>query len=136
MEPDVRIDPLRIRQLREARAWSQEHLAAISGLSVRTIQRLETQGTASPESRLALSAAFGIEPAALGEQAPASATQLPEPAPRRRGRHAAIFLLVCGSLLLFDFTQNTAITWSKWPVLGWGLALSIGLIRRRTEQQR
>ena len=135
MEPDVRIDPLRIRQLRESRAWSQEHLAAISGLSVRTIQRLETQGTASPESRLALSAAFGVEPAALAEAPPAASIPPPVPAPLRRGRHAAVFLLVCGGLLLFDLTQHSTITWSKWPLLGWGLALTIGLLRRRTKDQ-
>ena len=135
MEPDVRIDPLRIRQLRATRAWSQEHLAAISGLSVRTIQRMETQGSASPESRLALSAAFGVEPAALAEPPPAPSNLLPVHAPRRRGRHTTVFLLVCGGLLLFDFTQNTAITWSKWPLLGWGLALAASLMRRRTEDQ-
>jgi transcriptional regulator with XRE-family HTH domain len=54
-----------IRALREERAWSQEHLAALTGLSVRTIQRFETQGKASHESRLALASAFGVPPARL-----------------------------------------------------------------------
>jgi len=54
-----------IKRLREERGWSQEHLAAVSGLSARTIQRLEADGNASHESRLALAAAFGVEASAL-----------------------------------------------------------------------
>lgn len=64
---DMRIDTGKLRALRTQRAWSQEHLAAVSGLSARTIQRLEADGTASHESRLALAAAFGIDPSDLAE---------------------------------------------------------------------
>jgi transcriptional regulator with XRE-family HTH domain len=49
-----------IRTLRAALAWTQEHLATVTGLSARTIQRLEDGGPASPESLLALAAAFGV----------------------------------------------------------------------------
>jgi transcriptional regulator with XRE-family HTH domain len=41
--------------------WSQEQLAELSGLSVRTIQRLERGQTASVESQKALGAAFEID---------------------------------------------------------------------------
>lgn len=54
-----------IKALREERAWSQEHLAMVAGLSARTVQRLEADGNASPESRMAIAAAFGVEPARL-----------------------------------------------------------------------
>ena len=50
-----------VRALRERRAWSQEHLAAASGLNVRTIQRIESTGPASLETLNALAAAFDVE---------------------------------------------------------------------------
>ena len=37
----------------------------VAGLSARTVQRLEADGNASPESRMAIAAAFGVEPARL-----------------------------------------------------------------------
>ena len=42
MDAAMQIDSARLKQLRQQRAWSQEHLAALTGLSVRTIQRLES----------------------------------------------------------------------------------------------
>lgn len=65
MSDDVKIDASQVKALREARGWSQEQLAAVSGLSARTIQRLESEGKASGESRMAVAAALGIEPAQL-----------------------------------------------------------------------
>lgn len=61
----MKIDANRIRTLREARGWSQEHLAAVAGLSARTVQRLEAEGKASHESRMAVAAALGVEPMQL-----------------------------------------------------------------------
>ena len=126
MDSTMQIDSARIKQLREQRAWSQEHLAAISGLSIRTIQRLETSGAASHESRLALAAAFGLDPADL---APAPATDTSSPAspgitfPNTRHRHTL-------TLLALDLWHHHAVTWSKWPLFGIGLALLIRHLRR------
>ncbi|MCB1593860.1 MAG: helix-turn-helix transcriptional regulator, partial [Xanthomonadales bacterium] len=50
-------------QLRKDRGWSQEKLAAISGISVRTIQRAEKDGTCSLETKLALATVLEISPA-------------------------------------------------------------------------
>lgn len=50
-----------IKFFRELRHWSQEQLGEISGLSVRTIQRIETGGASSQESRRALARAFELE---------------------------------------------------------------------------
>lgn len=49
-----------VRALREEKSWSQEHLARASGLSERTIQRVEVEGLGSAETRLALAAALGV----------------------------------------------------------------------------
>lgn len=83
--PGMNVDKDLIKQLREARAWSQEHLAAVTGLSARTIQRLEADGKASHESRLALAAAFGVEPAELNAVEHATDTSQPEQARQEDG---------------------------------------------------
>ena len=66
---DMKLDSAVIRQEREKRAWSQEHLAEASGLALRTIQRIESTGSASYESASAIAAVFGLPVAALrGEE--------------------------------------------------------------------
>ena len=58
---DMAINADLVRQLRSKANWSQEDLAAASGLSIRTIQRVESDGKAGLETRRALAAAFGVE---------------------------------------------------------------------------
>ena len=123
---DVKIDATKVKALRMERSWSQEHLAAASGVSLRTVQRIETEGNASAESRLSLAAAFGVDASALVS---ANAAENPDPTfvptdgRNRFGRHAAIYLVVCAGMCAFDLFHSGTITWSKWPVLGWGLGL-------------
>lgn len=50
-----------IKLFREMRQWSQEQLAAISGLSVRTVQRVERGLSSSLDTRRALARAFESE---------------------------------------------------------------------------
>ena len=125
MDAAMQIDSARLKQLRQQRAWSQEHLAALTGLSVRTIQRLETNGAAAHESRLALAAAFGLDPADLAP-APEPAPHIPPP-PRSR-RSPLILLIVAGGLLALDLWHHHTVTWSKWPLIGLGLALLIRVL--------
>ena len=54
-----------IRELRRERGWSQERLADNSGLSLRTIQRIESTNHAGNESIRALSVAIGVDSTAL-----------------------------------------------------------------------
>jgi transcriptional regulator with XRE-family HTH domain len=61
----MKIDAASVRKLREAKSWSQDHLAEVAGLSLRTVQRVEADGSASPETKMAVAAAFGVEPAEL-----------------------------------------------------------------------
>lgn len=49
-----------IRFHREQRAWTQEHLAAVSGIDVRTIQRAERGTKLSADSLQAVAAAFDL----------------------------------------------------------------------------
>lgn len=50
-----------VRTFREIHTWSQEQLAEIAGISVRTVQRVEEGQPASLDSRRSLAAAFGFE---------------------------------------------------------------------------
>ena len=72
MEAQMKINGEAVRALREQKSWSQEHLANASGLSVRTVQRVEMENVASAETRLALAAALDV-PVAVLMSAPLSA---------------------------------------------------------------
>ncbi len=50
-----------IRKMREVFQWSQETLAELAGLNVRTVQRVENAKSASIDTRRALARAFDIE---------------------------------------------------------------------------
>lgn len=65
METLMKLDAEKLRRLRESRGWSQEHLAGAAGLSVRTVQRAEGDGSASRESKVCLAAALGVPHAEL-----------------------------------------------------------------------
>ena len=65
----------RLKQHRIEKAWSQEQLALIAEVSVRTIQRIENGRPASFESLKAIAAAFDIDVKEL--LAPASEPQTP-----------------------------------------------------------
>jgi len=86
-----------IRSERERRAWSQEQLAAASGVGVRTIQRVESSGIASNETAMALAAVFECTLEVL---------RLQQPVPlRKRGcpralAAGAVLALVAGGLLM------------------------------------
>jgi len=67
---DMQIDASKIRAERERRAWSQEQLAETTGLSHRTIQRVESTGSASYETAKAIAAVFECEVAALRHTMP------------------------------------------------------------------
>lgn len=75
---EMKIDRSLIRKQRLAKSWSQEMLAEKSGLHLRTVQRVETNGVASLHTRRAIATALGIEPheldAADGEDAPETIT--------------------------------------------------------------
>ncbi len=57
----MRIDSSLIKSERKSRAWSQEHLAQVTGLGLRTIQRVESNNTASPTSVTAICTALDLD---------------------------------------------------------------------------
>ena len=58
----MNISPSRIKQLRSENGWTQEQLGEVAGISYRTIQRVEKDGSCSPESQMAIASAFGLSP--------------------------------------------------------------------------
>lgn len=106
MDDDMKIDASTVRRLRTERAWSQEQLAASADVSLRTIQRVEADGSASNETRMALAAVFGIDVRALSLREPAPQdSPLPEAAvasvaPARYRAAGLLALLAAGAALL------------------------------------
>ena len=98
---DMQIDSNRIRSEREKRAWSQEQLAEVAGVALRTIQRVETTGAASYETAKAIAAVFEVD---VSQLRPAIATN---PRVSRRAWYlsaaaAASLLVTIGAFLTRD----------------------------------
>ncbi|MEZ8102080.1 helix-turn-helix domain-containing protein [Vibrio bivalvicida] len=61
----MKVNTKTILSERKSRAWSQQHLADVSALSLRTIQRVEKEGAGSPETVKALAACFELDASEL-----------------------------------------------------------------------
>lgn len=61
MNKQVNISKEKVRQLRMSKGWPQEQLALASGLSVRTVQRVESEGAASLNTAMSLAATFEVD---------------------------------------------------------------------------
>ena len=57
-----------VKKLRTQRNWSQEQLAEYCGLSVRTIQRVESGNKASIETLMSLASVFEVDMSKLTEE--------------------------------------------------------------------
>ena len=57
----MEINKSNIVALRNLQGWSQEDLAVAAELSVRTVQRLETEGQGSQDSAKAIASAFDVD---------------------------------------------------------------------------
>lgn len=133
-----------IQKLRLQRGWSQEQLAEVSGLSVRTIQRLERGQPGSLESLKALAAVFEIDlsrlqepdmtaPEAPGVSAPGPHVQDVRPdealalAHVRKVKgfymHLTQYVLVIALLAAINWFTNREYLWFLWPALGWGVGI-------------
>jgi transcriptional regulator with XRE-family HTH domain len=125
-----------IQKLRLQRGWSQEQLAELSGLSVRTIQRLERGQTASVESLKALGAVFEVDFSDLRE--PAMQMQMSEGgnvsvdealafAQVRKIKgfyvHLVQYAIVIAALTILNIVTSPHYLWVVWVALGWGVGI-------------
>jgi transcriptional regulator with XRE-family HTH domain len=126
-----------VQKLRLQRGWSQEQLAELSGLSVRTIQRVERGQPASLETLQALGTVFNLDISALKEPAmtatpdQASTGLSPEEtlalAHVRRVKgfyiHLTQYVIVNTLLIAINLLTFHRYFWAIWPLLGWGIGL-------------
>ncbi len=118
-------DTAKIKRWREERHWSQEHLAELAGVGLRTLQRIETGQQASSETLKALASAFKVDVIALSVDPEIEAKRIVND--RRVEGAAALrlsFLIhLAGYVLgMAVFTAiNIGEGWfvMKWPMLWW-----------------
>jgi transcriptional regulator with XRE-family HTH domain len=116
-----------IKQLREAKAWSQEQLAAHSGLSLRTIQRIEAEGRGSLDTQQALAAVFGVEVAALS----VASVDAPRGFYLQDWQYRLLrLLLVVAVLAGVDLYRHGALTWSRWVLAGFILMAALRWLKK------
>ena len=131
-----------IQKLRLQRGWSQQQLADLSGLSVRTIQRLEQGQSASVESLKSLAAVFEIDFSEL-QRTDMPTTDTPHahtPSPNHLSTdealalhhvrklkgfyvHLSQYVIVIAALFAINLWQGTTHLWAVWPALGWGMGI-------------
>ena len=129
-----------IRKLRLENGWSQEQLAEMSGLSVRTIQRIERGQKPGLESLKCLAAVFETDVANLSME-----TDMSNDTDKERFRmsneersaieyvrelkafysHLITFIIVMPGLYFLNMWTSPDYTWFWWPLIGWGLGLAI-----------
>jgi len=131
-----------IKRLRLQRAWSQEELAECSGISVRTIQRLEKGGQMSLESRKALAATFDLDASDFIEADKALLRKVPA-FPERQTRKEVRNLkrlytklirygFLMTFLLIINLISSPDYLWVIWPALGIGLLIIWKELKIRT----
>ena len=120
---------MRVKELRLARGWSQAYLAELTGLSVRTIQRIETGTHPGLESLRALAAAFGVDVAELfSETAAGSGTMTLFDAVRRCLRLYSDFDGVAGRAEFWWFTLAVALVATLAAAIGQWATVAVGVV--------
>jgi transcriptional regulator with XRE-family HTH domain len=123
-----------VQEMRVKKGWSQQQLADISGLNVRTIQRIEQGQSASVESFKALGAAFNVDFSQLQEDTVRNIVSTPEQtevflafrhARKLRGfySHALTYVVVMIGLVALNLLTTPHRIWFIFPMLGWGIGL-------------
>jgi transcriptional regulator with XRE-family HTH domain len=130
-----------IQKLRLKHGWSQQQLADASGLSVRTIQRIEAGHPASTESLKALAAVFEVDFSTLTPEQTmtstieSSADKQEEEAFRYvrklRGFYLHLFryVVVVLVLLAINLIVSPQRMWVFWVIGGWGLGIALHAFR-------
>lgn len=122
-----------VRKLRLQRGWSQEHLSQLSGLSVRTIQRIERGQNAGLESLKSLAAVFEIQITDL-QQEPQMNNEIQVTADEKvvleqvraiKSFYSNLisYLSVIALLFVINFMIDPSYIWAWWPAMGWGIGI-------------
>ncbi len=119
-----------VRKLRIQKGWSQETLAEISDLSVRTVQRIERGGNASLETLGALASALDVEISTLATETKMYKQQELDPEESDALQHVrdikgfyshvVFYLVSMAALIATNLYMGVDNLWVIWPLLGWG----------------
>lgn len=138
---------MQVQKLRLIKGWSQQQLADFSGLSVRTVQRIEAGQPASTETLKSLAAVFEVEFSSLNPEpsmttataataTPSNISEREESEAFRHVRklrgfyiHLLQYVLVIPVLWGINLYTNTHYLWAIWPTLGWGLGILMHALR-------
>ena len=123
-----------VQKLRLQRGWSQQQLAELSGLNVRTIQRIEKGQEPSVESLKSLAAVFNVEFSTLKEQGMDNAISESQSAEeilafnqvrKLKGFyiHLAQYVLVIALLAVINALTTPNRWWVQWVIMGWGIGV-------------
>jgi transcriptional regulator with XRE-family HTH domain len=123
-----------VQRLRLQRGWSQQQLAELSGLNVRTIQRIEKGQEPSAESLKSLAAVFNVDFLTLKEQGMENVVNESQSAEeilafnqvrKLKGFyiHLTQYLLVISILAVINALATPNHWWVQWVILGWGVGV-------------
>lgn len=107
-----RPDAEKIKRWREERLWSQEHLAELAGLGLRTVQRIENGDSASRDSVMAIAAAFNVDAAALTINAETEAAVESEQKARKSLAGLRLGFFINLACWVFGMIVFAGISWS------------------------
>jgi DNA-binding XRE family transcriptional regulator len=123
-----------VQKLRLQRGWSQQQLAELSGLNVRTIQRIEKGQEPSVESLKCLAAVFNVEFSTLKEHGMDNVISGSQSAEeilafnqvrKLKGFyiHLAQYVLVVALLVVINVLTSPNLWWVQWVIMGWGIGV-------------
>ena len=128
-----------IRKLRLQKGWSQEKLSELTGLSTRTIQRIERGDKPSLESLRLLSEALGVEIAQLQKGTDMDTNEtisLEEEEVLSNVRahrdfyiHLIKFSAVIAVLLVINLIVSPHRLWVLWVIFGWGISVLLHAVK-------
>jgi transcriptional regulator with XRE-family HTH domain len=131
---------MNIQQARIDKGWSQEELAIHSGLSVRTIQRIENGKRASLESLKCLAAVFETNVSNLVQEKSMTSTQTPSQHFVEQAEKDAIsyvqnlkafhmnwitFIIVMPFLYMLNIKLSPDFLWVVIAGIGWGFGIAL-----------
>ncbi|NQY20078.1 MAG: helix-turn-helix domain-containing protein [Campylobacteraceae bacterium] len=131
-----------IKKLRLENSWSQEKLAELSSLSLRTIQRIEKDDKASAESLRLISKAFNVNIEELmkedleddiyeSNQSSLNSEGISEIKNSKKSRkHRKSFISVNICLFLINIFTGIGNLWFIYPLLGWGIPLFYSIYKK------
>lgn len=122
-----------VKKLRLQRGWSQSQLAELSGLSARTVQRIEHGQTPSVESAKSLAAVFDVDFNEIKQDSDMTTTTLSQAENEALAYVSklksfyislTVYIGVITSLACVNLLIDPSYLWFLWPALGWGVGIA------------